>query len=217
MAINRTSIFDTVRTMLGRGFRDGEVAALDKAIDAAGIPEIALRPDAPSLPETGGAPSATSAAGLALIMEFESCAEDVGGGRYQAYPDPGSGGKPWTIGWGSTTDFDGRPIAPGTIWTKAQCDQRKAQDMRRFETGVKKLLGSALAATSQPQFDALVSFTYNCGEGNFAQSTLLRMHKAGNFAGAAGQFARWNRAQGRVMRGLTRRRAAEAKLYRSGM
>lgn len=71
------------------------------------------------------------------------------------------------------------------------------------------------AATTQHQFDAMVSFAYNVGIGNLTKSTLLKLHKAGNYAGAADEFATWNKAAGKVMAGLTKRRAAEAALYRS--
>ena len=64
------------------------------------------------------------------------------------------------------------------------------------------------------QFDALVSFHYNTGA--IGRATLTKLHRAGDYGGAARQFARWNRAGGRVMVGLTRRRAAEAALYRRG-
>jgi lysozyme len=60
----------------------------------------------------------------------------------------------------------------------------------------------------------MVSFTFNIGIGKFRGSTLLKLHKAGDYAGAAAQFVRWNKAAGRVMAGLTRRRLAEAALYR---
>ena len=60
----------------------------------------------------------------------------------------------------------------------------------------------------------MVSLAYNVGLGNFASSTLLRKHKAGDFARAAAQFAVWNKAAGKVMQGLVSRRADEAKLYR---
>jgi GH24 family phage-related lysozyme (muramidase) len=71
------------------------------------------------------------------------------------------------------------------------------------------------APTSQHQFDAMVSFAYNIGVANLAGSTLLKLHKAGDFAGAQQQFGRWNKAAGKVLPGLTRRRAAEAALYGS--
>ena len=67
--------------------------------------------------------------------------------------------------------------------------------------------------TKQHQFDALVSFAYNCGIGNLRSSTLLRKLNAGDFPGAALEFHRWNRANGRVLAGLVRRRAAEALLF----
>lgn len=192
--------------------KSGTIQEMNDLLDVAGII------DAPSEPERGGAPAKTSTAGLRLIKEFESCAKPVGSGKFAAYPDPapGNNGLPVTIGWGSTRDFDGKPIKLGTVWTQAQCDRKKAEDMRIFEASVKKALGGALAATSQSQFDALVSFTYNLGAGNLRSSTLLRKHKAGDYAGAAAQFIRWNKAGGRVLRGLTRRRKAEAALYRSG-
>lgn len=166
-------------------------------------------------PITHPAPSVmtTSAKGLALIKSFESCAKAIGGGRFQAYPDPapGNNGLPVTIGWGSTRDFDGKPIKLGTVWTQEQCDRKKAEDMAEFEREVRAILGNA--PTTQGQFDALVSFAYNIGSDKLRGSTLMRRHKAGDYAVAQREFAKWNRAGGSVMRGLTRRRAAEAKLY----
>ena len=148
-----------------------------------------------------------SAKGLELIKSFEGCAKKRSDGMIEAYPDPGSGGAPWTIGWGST----GPDIKRGTVWTQAQCDARLASDAARFAARVTQLLGDS--PTKQNQFDALVSFTYNLGAGNLAKSTLLRLHKAGKFAAAGKEFARWSNAGGRRMAGLVRRRAAEAALY----
>ena len=70
------------------------------------------------------------------------------------------------------------------------------------------------APTTQGQFNALCSLAYNIGTGNLAGSTLLRLHKAKDYEGAANQFGKWNKAAGKVMAGLTRRRAAEAKMSR---
>lgn len=148
-----------------------------------------------------------SAAGISLIQEFEGCARKRPDGSYDAYPDPGTGGDPWTIGWGST----GSDIARGLVWTQQQCDERFAQDVDKFAQRVAAAIGSA--ATTQNQFDAMTSFSYNVGIGNLQSSTLLKKHKAGDYAGAAAEFAKWNKAAGKVLPGLVRRRAAEAALY----
>jgi lysozyme len=82
--------------------------------------------------------------------------------------------------------------------------------MAKFEAGVRTLVKVEL---EQCRFDALVSFAYNCGIGNLKSSTLLRKVNRGDFAGAAREFGKWNKAGGRVLKGLTRRRAAEATLF----
>lgn len=144
-----------------------------------------------------------------LVRQFEGCARKRPDSRYDAYPDPASGGDPWTIGWGST----GPDIKPGTVWTQQQADDRLARDLAKFSAQVTAAIGTA--STTQPQYDALTCFAYNVGIGNLKGSTLLRLHKAGDQVGARAQFARWNRADGKVLKGLTRRRAAEAALYGS--
>lgn len=131
-----------------------------------------------------------------------------------AYKDPGSkNGLPITIGWGSTTDLDGKPIKLGNVWTREYADRVFARDLANFSAKVTQHLGGA--PTTQNQFDAMVSFAYNVGhaEGGFKTSTLLKKHKAGDYAGAKAEFARWNKNDGKVMNGLIRRRAAEADLY----
>jgi GH24 family phage-related lysozyme (muramidase) len=143
--------------------------------------------------------------GVKLIQQFEGIARLRADGRVEAYPDPGTGGVPWTIGWGST----GPGIGPGTIWTRAHCDARLARDLERFAQEVDRALGDA--PTVACQFDALVSFHYNTGA--IGRATLTRKHCSGDHAGAAAEFLRWNRAGGKVLKGLTRRRAAEAELY----
>jgi lysozyme len=148
-----------------------------------------------------------SAACTRMIQQFEGCEKKRPDGSFEAYPDPGTGGDPWTIGWGST----GVDIKKGIIWTADQCEARFSRHLSEFAREVKAALGAA--PTSQAQFDALVCFAYNVGVPNLKSSTLLRKHKAGDFAGAAAEFARWNKANKKVMAGLTRRRAAEAALY----
>lgn len=207
---DRKPLFDTVRKMLGRGFRPSEVKQLDSLIDAYDAATIALGKDGlKCLPTT---PTVDTYLDLAipLIQQFEGYARALPGGKVQAYPDPATGGAPWTIGWGST----GGGIEKGTLWTKAQAEARFKNDVSHFGNGVEMALGSSLV--SDAQLAAMVSLAYNIGLGAFKTSTLLKKHKAGNYGEARDQFLRWNRAAGKVMPGLVRRRAAEAELYRSG-
>lgn len=190
--MDRRPIFDAVRRIIGRGFRPSEVAALDTAIDTAisGGNALAIGPD-----------------GIALIKKWEGCARLRADGLYEAYPDPGTGGAPWTIGWGST----GPDIGPGTVWTQAQCDARLEHDLARYAAEVSRAIGDT--PTSQHQFDALASFHYNTGA--IARATLTKKHIAGDHAGARAEFARWIHAGGRVLAGLRKRREDEARLYAS--
>jgi len=212
----RTPIFDTVRAILKRGFRQSEVEALDDALDTALDHRSEFSPQGRVARVATGAtlPRQVSQAGVALIQQFEGCAKQRSDGRVEAYPDPGTGGDPWTIGWGATGPdrFQGGRIARGTVWTQEQCDTRLDEDLVRYAKDVSRALGDA--PTSQAQFDALVSFHYNTGA--IGKATLTRKHKTGDFAGAAREFDRWVYAGGRVMKGLARRRTAESALYRSG-
>ncbi len=162
---------------------------------------------------TPASPRTVSPAGIALIKRFEGCARLRTDGLVEAYPDPGTGAEPWTIGWGATgrDSFSAGRICQNTVWTQGQCDERLAQDLVRYAAAVAEAIGSV--PTTQAQFDALVSFHYNTGA--IARATLTRKHFAGDHQGAAREFARWNRAGGRVLKGLVRRRAAEAEMYLS--
>ncbi len=198
--MNRKPIFDLVRRLLGRSFRQSEVEALDHAID--GSSEILSQDRVPPVPLCR-----TGEAGIQLIKSFEGCARLRRDGMIEAYPDPGTGGAPWTIGWGAT----GPDIGPDTVWTKDQCDARLEADLKRYAAEVAAAVGDA--PTTQGQFDALVSFHYNTGA--IQRATLTRLHCAGRHDEAVLEFARWKHAGGRVLKGLVRRRAAEARLYRS--
>lgn len=141
----------------------------------------------------------TSANGIRVIQYFESCHLD-------AYPDPATGGDPWTIGWGHT----GPEVKPGLHWHQSQADAALAKDLERFEAGV---TAACKIPPTQGQFDALVSFSFNVGLGNLQKSTLLKKFNASDTKAACSEFVKWNKAAGKVMRGLTRRRAAEAALF----
>ncbi|MEO0057904.1 MAG: hypothetical protein RIT17_1377 [Pseudomonadota bacterium] len=199
---------------------------LRRLLDLAGTGRAHPRQPAPALPAPDPAsqgeaspaaatpaPRTVSPAGIALIKRFEGCARLRLDGLVEAYPDPGTGAAPWTIGWGATgrDHVHGGRIGPQTVWTQAQCDARLADDLARYAADVVKALGDA--PTTQPQFDALVSFHYNTGA--IGRATLTAKHRAGDHEGAAREFARWNRAGGRVLKGLVNRRAAEAELYMS--
>ena len=138
--------------------------------------------------------------GIDLIKQFE-------GYSSKAYPDPATGGAPWTIGYGTTNG-----VKPGMVITAEKAVKMLRDDMAKFESGVSSLV---TAPTTQGQFDAMVSLAYNIGLGNFGKSTLLKKHNARCYTCAADQFRVWNRANGKVMNGLTKRRAAERQVYMS--
>ena len=142
------------------------------------------------------------ARGIILIKSFE-------GLRMHAYPDPGTGGAPWTIGYGHT----GPDVYPGLKITEAEAEAMLRKDLARFERGVDRLIEGAF--TSQVQFDAMVSLAYNIGLGGFQRSSVLRHHRAGNRLRAAAAFLMWVKAGNRTLPGLVRRRNAERKLYLS--
>lgn len=139
-----------------------------------------------------------NADGIALIKSFE-------GLRLKSYPDPGTGGDPWTIGYGST----GPNVKPGMTITADQAEKLLLDDLVRFEQGV----ALQCPAATDNQFAALVAFAFNVGLGNLQTSTLRKLHNAGDYAEAAGQFGRWTKANGKTLPGLVKRRAAEAALY----
>lgn len=140
-----------------------------------------------------------SQAGIDLIKEFE-------GLRLEAYKC--SAGVP-TIGWGST-----RGVSMGMKITKERAVALLKNDLRLFETEVKRALR---VPVTQPMFDALVSFTFNLGGTNLRTSTLLRKINDRDFKAAAREFDRWVFAGRKRERGLIRRRAAERKLFESGI
>jgi lysozyme len=133
-----------------------------------------------------------------LIKSFESC-------RLVGYlPTPND--VP-TNGWGAT----GPDIHVGQHWTQAQADARFASDLAAFGVGVSRAIGDA--PTLQREYDAMVSFAFNMGLAAFAQSTLLKFHKAGDHRDAANQFQLWVHQGAKVLPGLVRRRLAERDMY----
>jgi len=149
-----------------------------------------------------------NSAGLSLIKGYEGLAKKVfEGGKLtaiEAYQDMVG---VWTIGYGHT-----RTAGPGQRISLAQATNLLRSDIATFEKSVSQAVRVPLTAN---QFAALVSFTYNVGSGALNSSTLLRRLNAGDTFGAANEFLRWNRAGGRVLAGLTRRRREERALFLS--
>jgi len=144
----------------------------------------------------------TSDNGIALIKQFEDC-------KLTAYQD--SVGV-WTIGYGWTQPVDGKTIRAGMTIKQETAERLLKTGLVSYESDVSRLVKVRL---TQGQFDALVSFTYNLGARSLSTSTLLRKLNAGDYAGAADEFLRWNKAGGKVLNGLTRRREAERALFLS--
>lgn len=127
--------------------------------------------------------------------------------RLIAYPDPGTGGKPWTIGWGHT-----KGVKQGDRITQEQAEQFISDDLAVFELTVNSAIKRPM---TQNQFDAMVSLAFNIGGPAFAQSTLVKKFNASDVQGAADQFPRWKLSDGKVMPGLVKRRAAEREMFLS--
>lgn len=133
--------------------------------------------------------------GLNLIKHFE-------GLWLRAYKCPAN---IWTIGYGHTTG-----VCPDDVITEDQAISLLRKDIAESERAVNQYVHVPL---TQNQFDALVSFVFNLGVGNFSTSTLLKKINAGDYDGAAREFGRWVNAGGKALPGLVRRRKAESALF----
>jgi len=135
--------------------------------------------------------------GLALIKKFE-------GFESRAYLCPAG---VWTIGYGHTKD-----VKEGDEWSQAHAEHMLEIELEEFCEYVNKMVKVPL---EQYQFDALVAWVYNLGAGNFKESTLLRVLNQSDYDDVPHQIKRWNKAGGRVLQGLVRRREAEALLFQN--
>jgi lysozyme len=142
-----------------------------------------------------------SARGVNLIARFEGCV-------LHAYK-PVKAERYWTIGYGHY----GPDVRAGQRITALRALQLLRLDLRNAEAAVTRLVKVGIG---QERFDALVSFVFNVGAGNFASSTLLRKLNHGDYAGAGREFDRWTRgADGKSLPGLVARRNAEQALFNS--
>jgi lysozyme len=137
----------------------------------------------------------TSVEGLALIKKFE-------GLELEAYQ---CAAGVWTIGYGHTKD-----VQPGDVWSESHANHMLEVELEEFEEYIND---NVTVALSQNQFDALVSWVYNLGPANLKASTMLKVLNSGDYEGVPAQIKRWNKAGGKVLQGLIRRREAEALLF----
>jgi lysozyme len=146
----------------------------------------------------------TSEVGINLIKEFE-------GFRTNAYVDPGTKGEPITIGYGTTRYADGRKVKMGDTITEEQAAKELKHHVEKSsERDIRRFINVPL---TQFEFDSLSSWTYNVGGGNLQDSTLRKKLNAQDYEGASSEFPRWNKAAGKVLEGLVKRRVAERTLY----
>lgn len=142
----------------------------------------------------------TSAAGKAFTRASEGCV-------LKAYPDPGSGGDPWTIGFGHTAG-----VKPGMTCTRPEAVRWFEADNALAEAAVTRLVQVPL---TQGQFDALTDFVFNLGEARLKKSTLLRKLNAGDYDGAGREFPRWVHAGQKILPGLVTRARGRVDLWTS--
>lgn len=144
-----------------------------------------------------------STKGIDAIKRFE-------GFRENAYQD--SVGV-WTIGYGTTEAALGYAVTPGMKMSESEANTYLLEHLNSsYVPAVKRYV---TAEATQGEFDAMVSFVYNLGSGNFSTSTLLKKFNAGDHEGAAKEFLRWNKAGGVPLAGLTTRRQAEMETFLS--
>lgn len=147
----------------------------------------------------------TTDAGQGIIKAFEKC-------ELRAYLCPA--GK-WTIGWGHTVAAGPPSVVANMMINRARAEAIFVADLGRFEAQVNKLIGGV--NLTPYQYDAIISFAFNIGAGNFAGSTVLKRMKRGDMKGAAESLLAWNKAtvNGKlvVLNGLVRRRKAEQALF----
>jgi len=135
--------------------------------------------------------------GLELIKKFEGC-------KLKSYKCPAG---VWTIGYGHTED-----VKEGDIVSPQEADKLLRADVFKFEEYV---ADNVTVKLTQNQFDALVTWTFNLGVGNLRNSTMLKKLNNADYTSVPFEMKRWNKAGGKTLDGLVRRRQAESLLFES--
>ena len=142
--------------------------------------------------------------GLSLIKKFEGCPQENGIALQYFCAASVS-----TIGYGSTK-YKGKPVPVGLKITVQEAEDLLLHEMKEYEGYINNLVTVPL---QQYQMDSLVAFVFNLGPSNLKSSTLLKVLNSGSYEDVPAQIKRWNKAGGKVLEGLTRRRLAEALLF----
>jgi lysozyme len=163
-----------------------------------------------------------------FLIPFEGCAKKLSDGTCESYPDPASKllqismsernkltedqyeklGRPWTIWWGLTYDENGTPVKPGDVWTQEKAVQVKQIILNKFLQGL-LILSPGLKDENPYKIAAVLSWVYNIGLGSYRISTYKKKIDAKEWEEAGKQGLLWNKAQGKILKGLTLRRQAE--------
>jgi len=134
--------------------------------------------------------------------------------RLKAYPDPGSRGEPYTIGYGHTSAAGPPKVYLGMTISRDEAEEIFRRDLKKFENHVRF---SVKVPITDNQFSSLVSFCYNVGPNTFSKSSVLKAVNDSRFDLVPAKLAMYNRAAGKVMKGLVKRRAEEGKLFTEGV
>jgi lysozyme len=154
---------------------------------------------------------AISDAGLNIIRQSENFAKVVSADTVTAYPDPVTGGEPLTIGYGSTAPAIGQPVTLGELMSRATAEGFLEDSINtNFLPTLRQTITVPL---TQNMIDACLSLIYNIGTGNFTKSTLRKRINASAWCDAGDAFLMWNKADGKVISGLTTRRKSERTLF----
>lgn len=142
--------------------------------------------------------------GLALIKKFEGCPTE--NGLAVSYK---CAANVWTIGYGSTK-YEGNPVEGGMCITTQEAEDLLLHEMEEYEGYINDLVKVPL---HQHQFDSLVAWVFNLGPSNLTASSMLKVLNESAYEDVPFQMRRWNKANGKVLEGLTRRRLAESLLF----
>lgn len=146
-------------------------------------------------------------AGVDLLKEFEDFAKTKPGKPNIAHAYLCPAGV-WTIAWGFT-----KGVREGETMTRAMADRRLAEELQEYVEPILRACAASGTETTDNQLAAMTCLAWNIGIAGFLRSTVLKCHIRGDHQAAARAFGLWNKAGGKVLNGLTRRRTAEAALY----